>query len=191
MSSILEDLSSSSVFNVCASLAQILTAAVVSAILLCQVAFAQEAEPEVSKEAESTEEEVVVLGRRRLQSMRVEILQAQEYVFTIYNALNDEDDYDIHCRMRKHVGTHIQKRVCSSRIIDNARAEAEQSISRAQANVNLEVTIRRFEKIVKQRMREMVNEDEQLYEAMKKYYLLRTEFEAAGGARFEERFITW
>ena len=66
---------------------------------------------EVSEQEEPIEE-IMVTGQRIILNLRQQIIQAEDHAFEIFNALNDDDMYDIHCRMEAQIGSNIKKRLC-------------------------------------------------------------------------------
>lgn len=58
-------------------------------------------------------DEVFVQGRR-LAELRDAVRGAEDRFFSLYNQLNSNDEYDIHCGERAPVGSRIRKRVCEA-----------------------------------------------------------------------------
>lgn len=67
-------------------------------------------------------EEVTVIGQKQIFSIRHQIIQAEDHAYEIFNALNKDDDYDIHCQMVARTGTHIRKRMCLPNFYNEATA---------------------------------------------------------------------
>ena len=59
-----------------------------------------------------TLEEIIVYGDKSLHVLREETIAAEEAVFSIYNDINSNDDFDIHCYEEARTGTRIKSRTC-------------------------------------------------------------------------------
>jgi hypothetical protein len=57
-------------------------------------------------------EEIVVYGDKSLLVLKGEIKRASDLVFESFNALNDEDEFDIQCSSRTPTGSNISSRSC-------------------------------------------------------------------------------
>jgi hypothetical protein len=64
-------------------------------------------------------EEITVTGKS-MAAARSELHRAQEQVFTVFNSLNSDDEYDIHCESRASTGSHIKRRVCEANFVGDA-----------------------------------------------------------------------
>ena len=69
------------------------------------VALAQEPETEPAADALAGDE-VVVRGQS-LGTIRAEIRRAEDAVFTRFNEINSDDEFDIDCRMEVPLGSHV------------------------------------------------------------------------------------
>jgi hypothetical protein len=65
----------------------------------------------------------VVVESKRLSTMRKEIIQTENKFFALFNQLNTDDDFDVHCNMEATTGTHLQKRLCLVQFYQDAQAE--------------------------------------------------------------------
>lgn len=75
-------------------------------------------------------EEITVIGQKQLFTLRRQIIRAEDHAYAIFDRLNDDDDYDIHCRMVAFTGTHIRQRVCLPNFYRSATAaEARQYLA--------------------------------------------------------------
>lgn len=78
--------------------------------------------------AETTElPEVQVVGKR-LYQMRQDIIKTEDKFFALYNELNKDDDYDVHCIMEAPTGTRLKQRICRVKYYEKAQAEEAQAM---------------------------------------------------------------
>ena len=71
-------------------------------------------------------EEIQVLGSRTLYSIRMEIVDEENKIFSMFNELNSDDDFDILCDNIAPTGSHIRERVCEPRFVTETRARMAQ-----------------------------------------------------------------
>ena len=67
-------------------------------------------------------EEVEVIGKK-LYQLRRDVIEAEERYFALYNELNTNDDYDVHCELRAELGTRIKTRICTVVYVEKALEE--------------------------------------------------------------------
>jgi hypothetical protein len=72
------------------------------------------------------DEAVVEATRAKLREMRVQMVALENRFYEQYNALNGNDDYDIHCAEETTAGTRMQRRHC--RPVFEARAVETEAI---------------------------------------------------------------
>src|SRR5690606_9264367 len=69
-------------------------------------------------------EEITVIGQRSIRELGLEVQLARERVYDLFNALNGNDEFDIHCSTVPRTGTRITQRVCRPQFADTATAVA-------------------------------------------------------------------
>jgi hypothetical protein len=67
-------------------------------------------------------EEVIVRGRQ-IGELRVKVQEAREHAYAIFNEINSDDDFDVHCRDERKYHSRATKRVCRARFEDRISAE--------------------------------------------------------------------
>jgi hypothetical protein len=77
--------------------------------------------PDASAEAI---DEITVIGQRSLRELRLEVQAARERVYDIFNSLNSDDEFDIHCRRTVRTGTRIPQRICEPQFVPRLVLEA-------------------------------------------------------------------
>lgn len=94
-------------------------------------AFAQDAPPS-APQAAAGGDEIVVPGRTGEQ-LRVEIERLENSVYERFNALNSDDDFDIHCFEQAPTGSNIPVRTCWPNFaLDAEKRAAGNSLHRMQ-----------------------------------------------------------
>jgi hypothetical protein len=68
-------------------------------------------------------EEVIVPGRTP-ENLRVEIERIETAVYERFNALNSNDEFDIHCLMQAPTGSNIPLRTCAPNFVRRAESAA-------------------------------------------------------------------
>ena len=127
--------------------------------------------------------------------MRHEVDIAEEVFFDQFNALNSDDDFDIHCYREAETGSHIKRRVCKANYLRRLEAEATQ-----QALLSLQATgaglvldpvaeTRQMDKLMLEEMERLAIENPELLEALQEFVGMKKAFEAERRERCEGRII--
>jgi len=144
------------------------------------------------------EPEEIVVRAKPLNRYRVEIEQARDEMYRLFNEANEDDENDVRCRDEIPTGSRIPQRACWSRAQDRAGATgahnflnalilssgsgsegAEIGTSEAQSAVSGEShALAEFEK----EWRRVMGTNQQFYDAVVKYRELENEFDRARGS---------
>ncbi|WP_428102182.1 hypothetical protein [Candidatus Rariloculus sp.] len=130
-------------------------------------------------------EEVVVIGTRTRAALRAQVRDAEDRVFALFNELNDDDDYDIHCRIWERTGTLIGRRVCWANFVGKAttnEATATLNFLKGEMGSVAERTTSVFRyksRILRDKLRATIGENPELLEAVARHNALRRELDEA------------
>lgn len=89
--------------------------------------FAEETLTKTSTNSDTLEytlPEIIVKGDNSMYSLRMEVINAEEVKFEVFNNLNSTDDFDITCDWHAPLGTRIKEWSCDVEYMRKARAEA-------------------------------------------------------------------
>ena len=121
--------------------------------------------------------EMVISGQRTLRALRFEIEEAEDRFLEIYNDLNDNDLYDIQCRMETRPNTRIKYRTCIPKYYYDARAEeARAMLTGIPAPAAIQVA-GYHGPLMEENMKAIVIENRELLESIEEYVLLKEEYE--------------
>lgn len=90
----------------------------------------QPASEQTSDQRTITLEQITVTGQRSFFSLRAQIEDAKEALYSSYNDLNLDDDLDVNCRQSDWTGTHIREQVCWPVFFERAVSENSQDYLR-------------------------------------------------------------
>jgi hypothetical protein len=135
-------------------------------VALCSPAWAQQAAS--PPQATPGVDEIVVPGSRP-ENLRVEIERLEGAVYERWNALNTNDEFDIHCREMEPTGSNIPLRTCAPNFV----VEAESSVARNQITdgrstrgrrdpAELRTQLEQKSRALTEEMQRVAREDEQL-----------------------------
>ncbi len=65
-------------------------------------------------------DDIVVVGKKSVASLRRNVYKAEEDFYSIYNKLNDDKDYNVRCFYERPTGTRIKTHVCRARFVSKA-----------------------------------------------------------------------
>ena len=141
--------------------------------IVCFVALLSLAAPALAQETASASraaddvDEVVVPGTRP-QNLRVEIERLEQVVYERWNALNSNDEFDIHCFKQAPTGSNIPLRRCAPNFVIEAEAQAAQNTmvgarGRADARNHGDTTVlEQKSKALTEEIQRLAREDAQL-----------------------------
>jgi hypothetical protein len=157
--------------------------ALATALLVLLAIANANAQEAVSEDSENLEE-VTVVAPRTPTMMRADIVRAEEYVLGIYNALNDDDDYDIRCDTETPLGSHIPERVC--RPVYSMRIEAQAAREFLQFGTMTPTggEIAYHHSILKEKLAELSSANPSLVQALQRYYDVSAAYDEAREERF-------
>jgi hypothetical protein len=78
----------------------------------------------------TADEEITVVGQRTLRDLRLEVQLERERVYGLFNLLNSDDQFDIHCTSVPRTGTRIPQRVCRPQFADDATHDVGEDFTR-------------------------------------------------------------
>lgn len=139
---------------------------------------------------EQTTEDITILEMNDLLNLQRQVYRGEDRFFKLFNKLNDDDMYDIHCRMHAPIGTNIKRRECVPEFYDRLTANTAQSfIKRAihgldenkrvefEGTISAGAVIPHHYKILKKRMDELVKANPELYERITELHKLTHKLE--------------
>ncbi|MET0280379.1 MAG: hypothetical protein ABW278_04545 [Steroidobacteraceae bacterium] len=93
------------------------------------VPFPQTTPTKQARAPENLEElDEATVEATKLWQMREKMVALEERFYALYNDLNKDDDFDVHCAMEAPLGTRLKKRVCRIEYFENAQAEEAQAL---------------------------------------------------------------
>lgn len=135
---------------------------------LCQLAFSQE----VGQAPIETIEEIVVYADQSLHTLRLAVFKAEENFFSVFSALNIDDEYDIRCFYETPTGTRIRQHVCRAYFVTNATS-AEAATVRTRGPrfpvARAESVIQSKKRHLRQKMETLLAEHPSLLDALIEY----------------------
>jgi hypothetical protein len=149
-------------------------------------------------------EEIIVRGGKTLSEYRLELEQAQDDLFDLFNVANEGNDTDVQCRDEAPTGSRMPQRVCRTRAEDKADAtgarqflnalffgagrtsgtgeqvNAEKSMGEALGNAMRAGSraLAQFE----EEWKRVLGDDPKFYEAVVEYVKLKEEYDLLSGA---------
>jgi hypothetical protein len=143
---------------------------------------------EQPRAAEQSIEEITVIGHRYLRELRLEVQASRERVYNLFNDLNINEEFDIHCHDGSRTGTRTVRRVCRPQYVDVATSEAAKwylvfmkwgrggAFSRAQAEISVvHLKARQMDAEVER----LMGESREFRRAIAEYQALEGRYDAA------------
>lgn len=138
------------------------------------------------KDQEQPMEEITVIGQRTLGNLRVQIERAEDRMLDIYNKLNTDDLYDIHCRMRNRIGSRIQFKICTPVYYDKTEADTTQlALSGVPVGASyMNAKLSHYNPILREKWTQLAKTNPDLLQAIIKHYELSQELKQKRRAYF-------
>lgn len=161
------------------------------AILLLALPLSGECQSESVQEEDSSEpiEEIVVRGYKPLVHLKREMYDAEEALYDIFNSLNSDNDYDIHCYKEAPTGTKFKQRVCKAEKMGKILAEQTQAMMRGEPYVFPTYEINKMNERMLAEMTEMVESQPEYLNALVKFIEAKQILESEHKRRCEGRFL--
>lgn len=128
-------------------------------------------------------EEITITGQKHIGLLRKQVEEAEDLMYGLFNKLNDDDRYDIHCRLEAPLGTRIRQRVCRPTFVADAdRAVALDFVGQVQgfAATNpppVAEEMARHYPILEEKFKTVVGSSPDLADAVSRHHQLREELE--------------
>ena len=115
-------------------------------------------------------DEVIVQGRKSSLILRHEMYRSENKVVDMFNALNDDDQYDITCRYESPTGSNIERRVCKAHYLSELNAEARALLPSPTWRVRISpARVEEKRKILEQKMMEFLSSNPEFRELSAAY----------------------
>ncbi len=126
-------------------------------------------------------EEIEVVGQR-LDGLRLEIENTRLNIYDIFNRLNDDDEFDMHCYLRKTTGSLIKEHICVMEFVEDALEEAANASYMGVAVPLANGRVRAGNRAMRDRMVELANANPELQSAILDLEGLMSEYAEATDA---------
>jgi hypothetical protein len=138
------------------------------ALAVCASFSATSAEPNI--------EELVISGKT-IYEMRRDIVKAEDRFYALYNKLNTETLYDMHCAMEAPTGARIDRRTCRAEYYDRALEDESRAMLQGHAAppANLIFLMRQAD--YRKNMLKVVSDHPELFALLKERVELQQRYE--------------
>jgi hypothetical protein len=143
--------------------------------LTAVIVLALSSAPLFAQEGENAGDEITVIRAPSLQSLRADLVRAEDAAYALFNELNDDDAYDIICKKETRIGSQFRNRVCLPAILRDT--EVEQALDEDTGIVSRKASQPRHQRILTERMRQLAIENPELLEALKDRLALKKRLE--------------
>ena len=146
----------------------------------CAVVYAQDT-PADTPVLDTPLEEITVIGQRSIMSLRIQVDKAVDRMYSIYNEINQDDDYDIVCRREAPTGSRIKRKLCTPVYVERLQTEATQRAlydmdESGSTSLYIDYTeIARNDVKLRENMKKLILENPELLAAVLEHVRLRDE----------------
>ena len=161
------------------------------ALLLLVLPMSGMCQSDAAQTRESSEpiEEIVVRAYKPLIHLKLEMYDAEEALYDVYNSLNSDDDFDIHCYREAPTGSKIKQRVCKTQKLGKILAEETQRMMRGEPYVFPTGEINRMNEHMLAEMTELASTHPEYLKALQTFDHKNQVWESEHKRRCEGRFL--
>jgi len=124
-------------------------------------------------------EEIVVIGHRPIANIRAELRLAENNVYSVFNALNDDDGYDIICKTYAMIGSQLRKRHCKARMLFVVTSSVAVGNEYAAGRTGVDLDEEQHTSVLQEKMAALARENPNLLAALQARLKLEQELGAA------------
>jgi hypothetical protein len=134
-------------------------------------------------------EEIIVYGDKSLYHYRLEMYRAQDLVFTTFNSINSDDQYDVHCYDESAPGSRVKRHICRASFVKEAEAAEAMGFMLGHPHVPAKTVIFQKHSELTEELDKLMLESPELREAVIKYGITIQNLEAARKEKCDGRTI--
>lgn len=125
----------------------------------------------------------------KLWQLREQMVALEERFYALYNELNTDNDYDVHCKVEAPMGTRLKQRVCRIAYHEDAlAAEAQGFVGGYYVPPANMVLLNRYPEYQKKALA-VINSDARLRRLVREREQLEKRYEAERKRRFKDKWI--
>ena len=129
-------------------------------------------------------DEITVYGENSVQAIKAQIIRADRKLYGLFNELNDDRDYDVHCRLEGVYASRRKERICLPAFEHGVLEESWNDLDTWTGAGRPNAEIRKKREIFRQKMMEFAAQNPELEKAIYERANLELKLtEAAGRAR--------
>lgn len=111
-------------------------------------------------------EEITVYGEKTVPAIKAQIVRADRKLYGIWNQMNDDREFDVHCRLEGVYASRRKERICLPAFEHGVLEESWNDLSRYTGAGRPEAEIREKREIMRQRMIEFAEQNPDLHAAI-------------------------
>ena len=135
-------------------------------------------------------EEITVVGKR-LSEIKKQYIQAEDQLYALYNELNTEDDFDIHCAMETNAGSKLKQRVCKPVFFANAEADEAKEMLTGVPALPPEIIAKQKAEKYKMAMLNAIRKDPRMFKLIRAREERKQQYETSYKERFKDHWFAF
>jgi len=152
---------------------------------VCQSESAQAEEPP------GPIEEVIVRGSKSIIDLKHEMYEAEDALYDLFNSLNTDDQFDIHCHEEAPTGSKLKLRVCKANYFGNQYAAETQRMMRGEPYMYPVFGMKKMDERLNELMSKAIREQPKMLDALARYAEAKKTHESERKRRCEGRLFCW
>ena len=138
-------------------------------------------EPVEREDAANNEvvDEITVVAPRSIPNLKSDIIRVERRMYSLYNEMNTDRMYDIHCRLEKVYASNRKERICLPAFEHGVMEEAWNDLSTWTGANMPEAELRRHREVLREKLITFANENPELGAAIRERAKLQRDLNAA------------
>ena len=147
--------------------------------------------PVQTEKPSETIEEVIVRGSKSLVKLKHEMYRAEDALYDLFNSLNTDDQFDIHCHEEAPTGSKLKLRVCKANYFGNQYAAETQRMMRGEPYMYPVFGMKKMDERLNELMSKAIREQPKMLDALARYAEAKQTLESEHKRRCEGQLFCW
>ncbi len=131
-------------------------------------------------------DEIVISGQRSILNLRMQVSEAEDLMYDLFNDINTEDFYDIHCSFVTTLGSHMKEKRCLPRYALDAMEDEAKALLGWKPSPEVSAVLNNYNPRMEEKLKQAIKDNPALFEAVIKHHELREQLNARRDSYFAD-----
>lgn len=132
-------------------------------------------------------EEIIITGQRSILKLRQQLSEAEDVMYEVFNEINTDDFYDIHCSIEYRYHSNIREKRCVPQYARDAmELEAKSLLVPGPTPTPVNAVLSNYNPKMEEKLKQAVMESPEFYRAMARHYELSQLLDSRRDVQFND-----